>query len=157
MKEDKNPSGVNAAAPETETELEAFRQKWREEVSARNKKPDSSSPQTSVEVSGHRRKEDITASTPIPGPSVTRRNERFHEALEPRSYHDLPDKEDQHKLGTEEAEVSRAMYKEPTTALEHYEKAVEKETQGILGESMKHYRRAFKVRFPFLSIVVAVC
>lgn len=33
----------------------------------------------------------------------------------------------------------------PTSALEHYERAVEEETQGSLGESLKYYRKAFKV------------
>lgn len=33
----------------------------------------------------------------------------------------------------------------PESALEHYEKAVEKETQGSLGESLSLYRKAFRV------------
>ena len=35
--------------------------------------------------------------------------------------------------------------KEPKSALEHYEKAVEKEAMGSLGDSLKHYRTAFRV------------
>jgi len=34
---------------------------------------------------------------------------------------------------------------EPRTALEYYEKAAESEGQGRLGESLSHYRTAFKV------------
>ncbi|EMC99945.1 hypothetical protein BAUCODRAFT_30368 [Baudoinia panamericana UAMH 10762] len=37
------------------------------------------------------------------------------------------------------------MFREPSTALEHYERAVEKETTGQLGDSIKHYRKAFKL------------
>lgn len=33
----------------------------------------------------------------------------------------------------------------PESALEHYERAVEKETQGSLGESLSLYRKAFRV------------
>ena len=36
--------------------------------------------------------------------------------------------------------------REPESALEHYEKAVERETQGQLGDSLDLYRKAFKVR-----------
>lgn len=34
---------------------------------------------------------------------------------------------------------------EPESALEHYEKAVEKEALGSLGDSLRHYRTAFRV------------
>ena len=36
---------------------------------------------------------------------------------------------------------------EPTSALEHYERAVEKESQGSLGDSLAHYRKAYKLDF----------
>ncbi|CAK7220759.1 hypothetical protein SCUCBS95973_004271 [Sporothrix curviconia] len=35
--------------------------------------------------------------------------------------------------------------REPKSALEHYEKAVEKEAMGSLGDSLKHYRTAFRM------------
>lgn len=35
--------------------------------------------------------------------------------------------------------------KEPESALEHYEKAVERESQGNLGDSLNLYRKAFRV------------
>lgn len=69
----------------------------------------------------------------------------LYDEVEPRAYHDLPDKEELKKLGVDGQNHDRNPYKEPSTALEHYERAVEKETQGNLGDSMRHYRRAFKV------------
>ena len=39
---------------------------------------------------------------------------------------------------------------EPHSALEYYEKAVHQEEQGKLGESLKHYRQAYKVRISWL-------
>lgn len=140
------------AAPETEAELEAFRQQWRLEVSARNKK----------QQTGESSRQAITTTTDsrpaaaptVPGPSVTRRNERFHEETAPKAYHDLPDKEDQYRIGAEEQELSKAVYKEPSSALEFYERAVEKETQGNLGESIRHYRKAFKVCIVVVSSVL---
>ncbi len=35
--------------------------------------------------------------------------------------------------------------KEPESALDHYEEAVEREAEGKLGESLSHYQRAFRV------------
>jgi F-box protein 9 len=69
----------------------------------------------------------------------------FSEEVEPRAYHDLPDKEEMLKLGAEGQSTERNPYEEPSSAIEHYERAVEKETQGQLGESVRHYRKAFKV------------
>lgn len=41
----------------------------------------------------------------------------------------------------------KAVEKELVTALDHYEKAVEKEALGSLGDSLKLYRKAFRVSF----------
>ncbi|KAF7198175.1 F-box protein HRT3 [Pseudocercospora fuligena] len=129
-------------APENEAELEAFRQKWREEVSTRNKRPEESSKKA--------REHDSTTKLPHPaqstaGPSTARRKDDFNEEVAPKAYHDLPDKEEQLRLGIEGQDHYRDAYREPSSALEHYEKAVEKETQGQLGESLSHYRKAFKL------------
>lgn len=42
---------------------------------------------------------------------------------------------------------------EPVTALDHYERAVEKESQGSLGDSLMLYRKAFRVRSIMLRYV----
>lgn len=142
-------------APETEAELEAFRQRWREEVSARNKRSEPSGASQTGESQGRQSKQ--TSSAYAPGPSATRRKEelQFSEDLAPNAYHDLPNKEDYLKLGAEGQNHDRAsIFKEPTSALEHYERAVEKEGHGMLGDSLAHYRKAFKVslRTPSLSL-----
>lgn len=153
---DRTPS--NDAAPETEAELEAFRQQWREEVSARNKQS-KSGPSTSTPVDVSKSRQTHAGPSQAPGSSSsTLRNERFHEETAPKAYHDLPDKEEQLRLGTDGQELSRTVVAEPTSALEHYERAVEKETQGHLSESMRHYRKAFKVRPPpFLHVFDHAC
>ena len=152
---DRTPS-MNAA-PETEAELEAFRQKWREEVSARNKQakagPSAAGP---VDASRVRSREAGPSTAPVDSSSALR-NDRFHEVLDPKAYHDLPDKEEQLKLGVEGQELDRSVVEEPSSALEHYERAVEKETQGNLSESMRHYRKAFKVCLPQSLVVMSVC
>lgn len=142
---------------ETEAELERFRRQWQEEVSKRNKQ--STAPATSRP---DRRK------FPTSGPSVSahkapaRRTGGNHdeEEIDPQAYHDLPDKEAELRLDAADHGLVRGSSKkaEPESALEHYERAVEKEGQGSLGDSLKHYRRAFKVRhiaipFPFVALM----
>ena len=133
-------------ASDAEAELEAFRQRWREEVSARNRR----SGQTSARAQ-HDPKELKDAALRPPwtsGPSTARRKEHidYSEDIEPpKPYHDLPDSEERLKLGTDGQNHDRAGFTEPSSALDHYEHAVEKETQGLLGDSIKHYRTAFKV------------
>ncbi|EGP83469.1 uncharacterized protein MYCGRDRAFT_77140 [Zymoseptoria tritici IPO323] len=132
------------AAPETEVELEAFRQQWRQEVLARNKKSGESSTKTQDDARNTKSRSEAARSVTV-GASTARRREDYSEAIEPRTYHDLPDKEEQLKLGVDGQDHDRNVHKEPSNALEHYERAVEKETQGNLGESMRHYRKAFKL------------
>lgn len=133
---------------EAEAELERFREQWRAEV-ARNKQQETSSNDAARSQRPSRRKEQ-SSSLPLGGPSSGRRKDLadFSEEIEPRAYHDLPDKEQGLKLGTEDQKRVKDLYQEPSSALEHYERAVEKETQGQLGDSMRHYRTAFKVSSP---------
>ncbi|KAI7362093.1 hypothetical protein KC354_g7564 [Hortaea werneckii] len=137
-----------------EAELEAFRQRWREEVQARNRQPAPHPQPQSSQSQPERREQRKThhvaqpASVVAPGPSSSARRREvidYSEEVEPKTYHDLPDKEEQLKLGTEGQDRDRRHAQEPTSALEHYERAVEKETQGHLGDSIQHYRRAFKL------------
>jgi F-box protein 9 len=54
---------------------------------------------------------------------------------------------------TEHGESSKRATKEPETALEHYEKAVERETQGSLGDSLNLYRKAYRVGSRYNGII----
>jgi F-box protein 9 len=137
---------MTSTTTDAEAELERFREQWRAEV-ARNRRPDG--PAESDSKLQKRQDQGLRQSTA--GPSTARRKDLidYSEEVEPRAYHDLPDKEELLKLGVEGQNSDRNPYKEPVSALEHYERAVEKETQGQLGESVTHYRRAFKVRAPF--------
>lgn len=128
---------------DTEAELQRFREQWRAEV-AQNRRPEP----TSNELQQQPSQKKGGPSLPAGGPSTARSKavQDLYDEVEPRAYHDLPDKEELKKLGVDGQNHDRNPYKEPSTALEHYERAVEKETQGHLGDSMKHYRKAFKVR-----------
>lgn len=138
---------MSNTAQEAEAELEAFRRRWRDEVSARSKGPAPPSSSSRLQSDGPEQRTAVPSVPSTAGPSTAPRKQAtdFSEEVEPKAYHDLPDKEEQLKLGTVGQNHDRALIKEPSSALEHYERAVEKETQGQLGDSMKHYRKAFKV------------
>lgn len=69
--------------------------------------------------------------------------------LEAHTYHDLPDKEAEYRLDAADHGLVRgsSAETEPSSALEHYERAVEKENSGSLGDSLLHYRKAFRVGY----------
>lgn len=136
--------------------LEQFRQEWRNEVSARSKqqaiKPEEIQPQSQPQPS---RRRDSTSKPERP-------------QNKPPTRHPLADvKDDDYASDSDHAESSKsrmierieglrvrdtdeddfggASSKEPNSALEHYEKAVEKESQGSLGDSLSHYRKAYRL------------
>ena len=150
MAEDPNP------------ELEKFRNQWREEVTARSKgtasgqhtgpeRPPPSSYNSSL------RGQLLAVASPPPAFSVSRGGEEENsEGLGSQGYHDLHNKDEARRLGGDTVGVYPSNYgsQEPRSALEHYEKAVEKETQGNLGDSLSHYRKAYRVTslyLPFLQ------
>ena len=155
---------MSNSAPGAEAELEAFRQQWREEVLARNKKPTAASSGRPQPEQRDQRRRHLPQSSSSAGPASSTARPRdtteYSEEVEPKAYHDLPDKEEALKLGIQGQDSDRRKAKEPSSALEHYERAVEKETHGQLGDSIQHYRKAFKVRSPTQSticVVAVVC
>ncbi|PSK54080.1 hypothetical protein B9Z65_7886 [Elsinoe australis] len=128
----------------TEAELERFRQQWKQEVSSRNKPaPSTGSRPQAVTTSSVDRRKPITAPR---APVSSGKAEEVLDQSEGRTFHDLPDNEEALKLGAAEKGLVRpTTSKEPKTALEHYERAVENETAGKLGESLKLYRKAFRL------------
>jgi F-box protein 9 len=121
---------------ESNPELETFRQQWRAEVSARaqadgNKASKSSRPA--------RRPPPITSlSSSVPLNSV----KEDEDQVESQAFSGLdgPSHSGEHS-GSSWAKDG----KEPQSALDHYEKAVERESQGSLGDSLNLYRKAFRV------------
>ncbi|KAH8155152.1 uncharacterized protein LAJ45_00161 [Morchella importuna] len=119
-----------------ETELSRFRQQWQAEVTARTQ--------------------------PTPGPSTTTTTHTARPApFAPRrlSHREpVPESDSDDEGGAARAEfaplqrerstspqATRRSAQAPASALEHYEKAVERETQGSLGESLSLYRKAFRM------------
>lgn len=121
-------------------ELESFREKWRAEVRARNTASSTSQQQSSPSTS-HATSSQPTASIP-PRPA-------HFSAGKPKVL-EIDDDDVQAKVfgdiepqpTARQAERNAA---DPVTALDHYEHAVEKEGQGSLGDSLRLYRKAFRV------------
>jgi F-box protein 9 len=129
-----------------EAELETFRQKWREEVSAKSKgkQPAIIVPTKTSQASSSRSQAPKNA----PGvPTHVRSGSEEIDEVQPHVYPQIGEKQHGRRLDETSAQATAASSsKEPKSALEHYERAVEKENQGSLGDSLNLYRKAFKVR-----------
>lgn len=129
-----------------EEELESFRRKWREEVSQRGKNRiesgDSEDAAPIASSSGPGRPSQNVP--PVSSHHRQRESVDVEGEFEPQNYHDLENKEELLKLGVD-GKRGEASSAQPVSALDHYEKAVERESAGSLGDSVSLYRKAFKV------------
>lgn len=134
---------------EANPELEIFRKQWQEEVSARSKGgPSSSGGRGPKNVSKPPGPPKRRSSRPEREPSAAYSNEVSSGALsDGHRDHDLEDQDELRKLGEEGEGIHPSNRTEPQSALEHYEKAIERESQGNLGDSLALYRKAYRVRF----------
>jgi F-box protein 9 len=134
------------------SELDQFRRRWKEEVSAKNKRAE---PRSNVAgaPSRARRPSEPRPERPFnkpparhPAADIKDESEHDSEAEHPTTQSQLAEQVD--SLDLEDAdrdEFGDRSTKVPETALEHFERAVEKEDQGNLGESLSHYRKAYKM------------
>ena len=119
---------------ESNPELEQFRQQWRAEVSARS---NADGHKASKASKSSRRPPPITSLSSSNKPKTQKEDD---DEVESQTFGlDGPGQ------GGEDGESSQEVPKEPQSALEHYEKAVERENQGSLGDSLDLYRKAFRV------------
>ncbi|KAK0729265.1 hypothetical protein B0T21DRAFT_350182 [Apiosordaria backusii] len=137
---------------ETNPDLESFREQWRAEVRARH--PEQAAPsqpqQQPHRPHQHRQHQHATA-----GPSTALRTEPLRKPPPPtkkpvtREYDEdyVPSKpfDDPVHPAQTAGDAGVAAKNEPVTALEHYEKAVEREAAGNLGDSLRLYRKAFRM------------
>ena len=126
---------------EPNPELESFRQQWKAEVSAKAKAEGGNHPTSSAQSSRAPRRPP--AAPRIAAERAPRAADEEDDHADPEPFRGL----DAPHAGPERPESSKAGSAEPRSALEYYEKAVEKESQGSLGDSLDNYRKAFKVRF----------
>ena len=135
---------------DTNSELENFRNQWREEVTARSKSVASSYHKGPAGPSAPKKTErSLSNSTgpPRAKTAITEEEEEHPADSTNGGYHDLEDKDEARRLGTDTEGIhpSNQQFQKPRSALEFYEKAVEREMQGSLGDSLSHYRKAFRV------------
>lgn len=128
-------------AQDANPELESFREQWRAEVRARNTAPAGSQQQGSAFITARTSK----AADPEP-PRATHlssgrakiEDDGDDSYVQTRAFDD-PEPSQQGRKDEKERP-------EPVTALDHYERAVEREAAGSLGDSLSLYRKAFRVR-----------
>ena len=122
---------------ESNPELETFRQQWRAEVSARAQVDGNKASKSSKTP---RRPPPITSlSSSIPLKSV----KEDEDPVEPQAFTGLDGPSSPEEHGGKSSWTTDG--KVPQSALDHYEKAVERESQGSLGDSLDLYRKAFRV------------
>lgn len=132
---------------ENNADLEIFRKQWQEEVTARS----TAKAQTTTSIkphSSHERPDKSKVKAALPPSTVSSEEAELVDGIRTQAYHDLDDKDDLRRLGVEGSKhpQSSQTSKEPQSALEHYEKAIEREDQGNLGDSLNLYRKAYRVR-----------
>lgn len=125
---------------DTNPELEHFRQQWRAEVSARTTQGDSTR-DTKTKLP-----RKFPPSTGLSTRRVSKPSKDEEEEVPQQNFGTADGAAHNGQEETGYGENSDAVAKEPVSALEHYEKAVDKETQGSLGDSLGLYRKAFRVR-----------
>lgn len=106
-----------------QADLDRFRDEWLSEV-ARNKRPGRNVGVGRFDDSALSRRKEKAPILPTAA-STSAQNNEFSEDVEPRTYDDLPDKENALRLGRDGESIDRNAESEPSTALEHYEHAVE--------------------------------
>ena len=127
---------------DTTEELERFRQQWQQEVTQRAKGapsapgPESQQPRRQSQCSG--------GKPPLIRRQTRERDEDVGE-IGGVTYHDLEDKDEARRLGEVGDRIHPSNKREPRSALDHYELAIERESEGSLGDSLNHYRKAFRV------------
>ena len=125
---------------ESNPELESFRQQWRAEVSARTQGDGSQASKSS--------KAGPSKSVRRPPPITRLASNSIQKPSEEQNDNFGPPKSSQLD-GSSSLEIEsnpKSSKTEPESALEHYERAVERESQGQLGDSLSLYRKAYRVR-----------
>lgn len=134
------------APKEVNPELESFREQWRAEVRAT--KPVASSSQPSSSSSTSRPGTSKTSAAPAPPRPTTHLGSgkpKAADAEEDEADEPEPVTFDESEPAKRLSEPANNENADLVTALDHYERAVERESQGSLGDSLMLYRKAFRV------------
>lgn len=134
------------------SELESFRQKWRDEVNARQRQQvqHANEARAARTTPSNGRADSIAAEGRPPAPpAVQQQPETVDNREESTSQEDVDALHERVKSLSLDDDVffsaPRETKRPPQSALEHFEEAVYKEAQGNLGQSLDHYRKAYRV------------
>ncbi len=130
-------------AGDTAEELVKFRQQWQQEVMQRARGAPPALANKSTRPP--RQSQDSSGAVPPLIHRQTREAEEHAEDIGGDGYHDVEDKDEERRLGEAGEKVHPSNKREPHSALDHYELAVERESEGSLGDSLDHYRKAYRV------------
>lgn len=132
--------------------LEQFRQQWQQEVKTKTQEKASTTSRTRRESGNTDGQPRIRPERPINRPIARHPLADVPDEVAPpsspsSSKHSKVLKRVDRIVGEDldEDEFAKLGQTEPKSAIEHYERAVEKEGQGNLGESLFHYRKAFRL------------
>ncbi|OAL72226.1 F-box protein [Trichophyton violaceum] len=125
-----------------EDELESFRRQWLEEVRTRHPPPPAQSQQQPA--SEARPAERRKSLQPRPQASIQLPQDLADEADED-GYTKVDTSELDGEFKSLELGSEKTEEKAPQSALEHFERAIEKEDQGRLGDSLSLYRKAYRL------------
>ncbi|KUL88793.1 hypothetical protein ZTR_03502 [Talaromyces verruculosus] len=132
---------------EENPELNAFRRQWREEVTRRNQTtaPPRQPQPTSNQIIPPSASSHLDHLPPTKHEAADRKDDVEEEDLG-RDYGEFVQRTETLTLRSADDDgFHRVAPKEPRSALEHFEKAVEKEAEGSLGDSLAHYRKAYRL------------
>jgi len=134
-------------ADELKSDLESFREQWKAEVTS--KKAESSTASTSQQAQPAPAKKTRRRPRPPTAFPELAADKEPKKPVEPESSDDEPVPNAARRVSIVSADGQRetvlTVTEKAAKALEFYEKAVQREEEGSLGESVKFYRKAFKV------------
>lgn len=136
------------------SELESFREQWRKEVQSRKATASEAQKQDDPAESSKSGQRPPRPGPDRPshlGPGKPVAPDFDEDYTQPRAFDDPATSQP-----TTEAPSGTENEREPVTALDHYEKAVERENLGSLGDSLALYRKAFRVRTSQLAHLVTI-
>ena len=145
-------TAVAGTMAEIASALEQFRKQWKEEVIARNTKPEKkpSAPQRARRTSDNRPARPVNRPPTRHPVAGTKQNDSDQDSDADQAGGSSCATVQQRVEGlkiqnVDDDDFTRPTRHEPQSALEHFERAVEKESQGSLGDSLTHYRKAYRL------------
>lgn len=132
---------------EANSELESFRQQWISDLQSRAHEADTPSSSAAAAPAATSRPRRRTGPS---SPTITKKHlpavEDDEYYLHGPTFDSMPPPSSSGHLLSDPPGKHEHDEKPLVSALDHYEKAMEKEAQGNMGESLKLYRQAYRVR-----------